>query len=200
MTVQLRAEKDNPERRPVFIKKVAEYCDEHRVEAMGCILKMLQEGTTMADKLDHTSGLEFWDRVVRNPILGETQIDISGGFDISATQSEENQSVKSIVFLLADVFGIGNVFYTKDIYLAIADYLRPEEQSAADQIRALKEDECGALRDALIDVNQRAAMSSQSTGNALKSLSDYQISGGLKFVRHVTKSNQPRKHWIENVE
>ena len=200
MTVQLRAEKDNPERRPVQIKRIAEYCDTHRVEAMGCILKMLQEGTTMADKLDHTSGLEFWDRVVRNPILGETQIDISGGFDISATQSEENQSVKSIVFLLADVFGIGNVFYTKDIYLAIADYLRPEEQSAADQIRALKEDECGALRDALIDVNQRAAMSSQSTGNALKSLSDYQISGGLKFVRHVTKSNQPRKHWIENVE
>lgn len=200
MTVQLRAEKDNPERRPVQIKRVAEYCDTHRVEAVGCILKMLQEGTRMADKLEHTSGLEFWDRVVRNPIVSETGIDVSGGFDISATQSEENQSVKSIVCLLAGVFGIGHVFYTKDVYLAIADYLRPEEQSAAEQIRALKDDECGALRDALIDVNQRAAMNSQSTGNALKSLSDYQISGDLKFVRHITKSNQPRKHWIVYAE
>jgi len=202
MSVELRAERDNPERRPVKIKRISQYCDDNRNEAMGCILKMLQEGVKMEDKLDHSSGLEFWDKVVRNPIVSEVGIDISRGFDISATNSEENQSVKSIVHLLAAVFGVGvhQAFYTRDVYLAITDNIRDDEIKRAGEIRKDNEEACRELRDALLDINQRAAMTTQSTGNAMKTLSDYQISGDLRFVRHITKSNQSKRHWIEAIE
>ena len=200
MTVQLEAKKANPERRAVGVKKIETYCLENRNEAVGCLLKMLQEGVKMDNKLKHTSGMEFWDRVVRNPLMVELDVDISEGFDISSQGSDENQGVGAVVTLLNDVFGPGVPFLSKDVYLAIAARLDDDEIKPAAVIRGLKEDSCRDLRDALADLNKQAPFSSASTGRALSKLSDHQISGNLRFVRNETKSHKPVQHWIEVIE
>lgn len=203
MTIELMAQTENPARRKVDIKNPTQYCIENRNEAMGCLLKMLKESVDMEDKLDQSSGFDFWDKMVRNPIFSEVQVDILHGFDESAASSEETASIGELIHSLRGVFGVGveNKFYTKDVFLAIADEFRLEddEKRLAGEIRKGVEEECRQLRDGMILVNGRAADSLKSAGLVLVKLTN-RISDEYRFVRNKTKSRTPVAHWIEFME
>ena len=157
----------------------------------------------MEEKIGRGSGFSFWDKVIRNPIVAEIGVDVTEGFEASAMGSSETASVGMLIGQLADVFGVGgtNQFATKDVFLAIADEhrLAPDEKIDADELRKGVENQCRELRDTMIMINGRAALSLKSAGHVLSSLAN-RISGNMKFVRHQTRSKCPIKHWIENIE
>lgn len=203
MTVELLASSENPARRKVKIKRIAEFCEAHRVEVVGCLLKMILEGEGMDDKIKRESGFTFWDKIVRNPILAQTGLDIMQGFEVSSDNSEENYDIASSIELLAAVFGVGpgNSFTTRELYLAIAEerWLSDDERiSAAEIIQGVEED-AGVLKDAMISLNGRAAVSIKSLGKCMSQL-DNRVTGNKRFVRHKTKSKKPIQHWVEIVE
>ena len=202
LTVELMSNTQNPARRKVSIKNPTQYCLENRNEAVGCLIKMLQEGCKMKEKLDQSSGFDFWDRVVRNPILSETGVDVMHGFDESAESSEETAGITELILLLMGVFGVGNQFTTKQVYLAIADDYRIQDESEkkeSAQIRSNNEDACLLLKDGMLIANANSANGLKSTGLVLGKLTN-RISGNYKFIRNKTKSNKPVQHWIQVVD
>lgn len=200
MTVKLMAREQNPARRNVEIKNVAQYCEDCRVEVIGCLLKMLQEGFEMEEKIEHGSGFTFWDKVVRNPLLLKTGIDIARGFEDSEDESAETGELEDVIQLVVNVFGVGKRFTTRELFLAITDekFLGDDELKMAGEIRKGAEEECRLLRDALLMRNGVADKSIKSLGKVLSSLSD-RVVDDYRFVRHKTKSKKPVKHWVEFV-
>jgi len=200
MTVELLSPRQNPAQRKVKVTDIVGYCEEHRVEVLGCLLKMAKESFSMENELDKSSGFNFWDKVVRNPILAEKGIDIAKGFETSQLDSEENEEVEGLLIALEGVFGIGKQFTTKNVFLAITVQdertLTPAEIEDRDRIREGVEEECVALRDAMATVNAKAPMILKSTGRVLASMKD-RVIGDLRFMRHDTRSKKPVLHWIE---
>lgn len=198
MTIELTATTENPAERRVAIPNIEKWCDQHRVEAIGCLLKMLTEGAKMEDAIKKGTGFSFWDGFVRNPILMEVGVDISTGFAVSREASEEAGGVGTIIYLLSEVFGIEQNFTTRDVFFAIADeraLLTDTDKREAGEIRRGVEDQCRQLRDEMINYNGNSINSMKSLGKVISALAD-RVVGDLTFVRHRTKAKTPIKHWI----
>ncbi len=200
MTIELTAKQEDPASRKVSISDIRGYCDKVRVEAIGCLLKMVQEGVSMENEVKKSSGNSFWDKMVRNPILVETGLDIIEGFDTSKESSDETRQTSDIVRLLRDVFGTGFKFTTRLVFLAITDerYLDDFERKNAQKVKEGKEEICRELRDAMIMENAKSPVLLKSTGRVLSGLSD-RVAGDFQFVRHKTRSKQPILHWVQYV-
>ncbi len=198
MTIELLAKSQNPAQRKVQIVDVAGHCAEHRVEVIGCLLKMVQEGFSMTKEIERSSGFPAWDDMVRNPLYVETGIEVAGGFETSSNSSEETAGVGELLWLLVEVFGVGTRFTAKEVYLAIADErgLSEREMEQAGKIRAMKEDECGMLRDGMVMWNAKSVSNLKSTGRVMAAMKD-RVVGQYRFIRHETKSKAPVKHWVE---
>jgi hypothetical protein len=202
MTVELRARDDNPATRKVAIRNVERYCQEHRNEVIGCLIKMVQEGVKMDEKIEKGTGFSFWDGMVRNPILSEIGVDIATGIEISQGGSEESMQVGELIMLFKDVFGLNAPFTSKDAYLAVCDerFLDDIDAERAKEITEGLEKECRALRDAMEIVNAKSTSLPKSTGRVLSGLAN-RVRGDYMFVREKTKSKKnPIRHWIEYVE
>lgn len=201
MTVELLAKRQNPAQREVAVTNIPQWCEDHREEVIGCLLKMIQEGTQMSDEIKRSSGFTYWDKMVRNPLLVQTGIDIAAGFEISSDSSEETTEIGELLENLAGVFGIGNPFIAREVYLAIADerFLNEEEMKWAGNIRSGCEDECSRLKDTMLMVNAKSATVLKVVGRILSNLKD-RVVDDKRFCRHETKSKQPVKCWIELIE
>lgn len=183
LTIRLIAPMESPANRVVSESNPVGVVKENRVELVGCILRMLQLGVGMENKIEKNSGMgTFWDKMVRNPLLVEQGVDIMQGFDASAAGSTERSdievAIESLRMIYTDKNGDPIPFKAKDVFIGISseevrDFVDLELGEGANKTREVAELGFKSdLREAMIGINGLSATNTKSLGRALSTLID----------------------------
>ena len=183
----------NPQNRKFQNENIMTTVIKNRIELLSYLLRMLQLGANMENKIKgKLSGVgTFWDAMVRNPIMGETGVDILNALGTGQEGSSNEVELKDqVIELLRDLYAAeGEKSFT-------ARHLYNWVNSEGEETGALITD----VKDSLIELNGFAFKSTKSLGRALMLIANRPSSSGYIIKPERKGQRAVMYHIVESEE